>query len=295
MAQQLYQWLVAPLEETLQVREIDNLVFIVDSGLRSVPLAALHDGQQFLVEHYSVGLMPSLSLSDTRYTDLKNSQVLAMGASEFPADPNLDNLPATPVEVSIITQEWQGESFFNKGFTLDNLKAQRQKQPFGIVHLATHAEFNSGTPSNSFIQLWDSKLRLDQVRELGWNNPPVKLLVLSACRTALGDREAELGFAGLATQTGVKSAIASLWSVSDEGTLALMAELYNQLNQAPIKAEALRQAQIAMLQGKIRFEGGELRLPDSQIPLPPELAERENQELSHPYYWAAFTMIGSPW
>jgi CHAT domain-containing protein len=292
-AKQLYQWLVAPLEADLKARGIQNLTFLLDTGLRSVPIAALHDGQEFLIEKYSVGLMPSLTLSDTRYKDVKNSQVLAMGSAKFT---DLRPLPAVPVELSTITPSlWKGKSFLNDAFTLENLKAQRKQQPFGIIHLATHATFRPGAPSNSYIELWNSKLRLNQLSELGWNNPAVDLLVLSACRTALGDEQAELGFAGLAVQAGVKSAIASLWSVSDEGTLGLMTSLYGQLKQAPIKAEALRQAQIAMIKGQVHLSSGKLMSGNKSVSLPPELSKFRSKKLEHPYYWAAFTIIGNPW
>jgi CHAT domain-containing protein len=289
----MYQWLVAPLEEDLQARGIQNLIFIMDVGLRSVPLATLHDGQGFLVEKYSVGLMPSISLTDTRYVNIKNSQVLAMGASEFTSQ---TPLPAVPVELSAITPSlWQGQSFLNETFTLDNLKSQRRQQPFGIIHLATHAIFQPGEPSNSYIQLWDTRLRLDQLRQLGWNDPPVELLVLSACKTGQGNEEVELGFAGLAVQAGVKSVMASLWSVSDEGTMALMTNFYEELKQSPIKAEALRRAQVAMLKGNVKLEDGKLVTPSTVLSLPPELANLGQQNLSHPIFWAAFTMIGNPW
>jgi CHAT domain-containing protein len=292
-AQQLYQWLVAPLKSDLQSQGIQNLVYITDVGLRSVPLAALHDGREFLIERYSVGRMPSLRLTNTNYQDIKKSQVLAMGASQF-IDQN--PLPAVPLELSLITpQLWQGKSYLNYAFTLDNLKTQRRQKPFGIIHLATHAHFKPGAPSNSYIQLGNGKLSLNQLRQLGWNNPPVELLVLSACRTALGDREAELGFGGLAVQAGVKSALGSVWNISDEGTLGLMSEFYQQLQKAPTKAEALRQAQLAMLKGKVRIKGGELRTTGENVPLPPELAKLGDVDFSHPNYWSGFTMIGSPW
>jgi filamentous hemagglutinin family protein len=292
-SQQLYKWIVAPLEADLQTRGVQNLVFLMDTGLRSIPIAALSNGKEFIIERYSVGLMPSISLTDTRYKDIKNAQVLAMGAETFT---EFNPLPAVPVEVSTIAgQLWQGKFFLNNAFTLQNLKLQRQKQPFGIIHLATHGEFRSGNPSNSYIQLSDTKLRLNQLRQLGWNNPPVELLVLSACRTALGDEEAELGFAGLSVLAGVKSALASLWYVSDRGTLGLMTEFYEQLKTAPIKSEALRQAQLAMLRGEVRLEDGKLITPSADIPLPPQLALLDNQTLEHPYFWSAFTMIGNPW
>jgi CHAT domain-containing protein len=133
------------------------------------------------------------------------------------------------------------------------------------------------------------------MRQLRWNNPPVELLVLSACKTAIGDQQAELGFAGLAVQANVKSALASLWTVSDTGTLALMTEFYRDLKTAPIKAEALRQAQIAMIKGEIRVEDGQLQTSTGNIPLPPTVAVVENENLSSPFYWAAFTIVGSPW
>ena len=291
-AQTMYQWLVAPLEPDLNALGIENLVFILDAGLRTVPLPALHDGQGFLVEKYSVGLMPSISLTDTRYQDIKNAQLLAMGASKFATQPPL---PAVPKELSTIASLWSGKALLNKDFTLNNLKGQRRQQPFGIVHLATHASFQPGEPGNSYIQLSDTKLRLDQMRQLGWNNPPLQLLVLSACRTAEGSEEVELGFAGLAVQAGVKSALASLWYISDEGTMAMMVEFYKQLQQAPIKAEALRRAQVAMLKGEVKLEDGKLVTSKEVLPLSPELTELGNQNLSHPRFWAAFTMIGNPW
>jgi filamentous hemagglutinin family protein len=293
-AQQLYQWMIAPLEPELKKLGIDTLIFCMDAGLRTIPMSALHDGKQFLVEKYSLGSIPSVSLTNTRYNPVKDAKVLAMGASTFQ---ELQALPAVPVELDTITQQvWQGTSFLNEGFTMNNLKSQRQ--PFGIVHLATHADFKPGNADNSYIQLWDSQLKVNQLRQLGWQqSPQVDLLVLSACRTAIGDINVELGFAGLAVQAGVKSALASLWYVDDGGTLALMSGFYHHLSQpdVTIKALALRRAQIAMLRGESRVENGKLYVPGlgEPISLPPELAE--SQDFTHPYYWAAFTMIGSPW
>ena len=292
-AKKMYQWLTAPLEQDLQQLGIKNLVYIMDTGLRSIPLSALHNGKTFIVENYSVGLMPSLSLTDTRYVDVKNSSVLAMGASEFT---DLNSLPFVPTELSVITgQLWQGKSLLNDAFTLSNLEAARNSQPYGIIHLASHAEYQPSDPSNSYIRLWDSKMRLEQLRRIGLNKPPVELLVLSACRTALGDEDAELGFAGLAVQAGAKSVLGSLWYVSDEGTLGLMTEFYNQLKHAPIKAEALRQAQLAMLRGEVRLHSRQLITSRGNFPLPPQLEQLKDSNFTHPYYWSAFTMIGSPW
>ncbi|MEQ9483612.1 MAG: CHAT domain-containing protein [Coleofasciculus sp. F4-SAH-05] len=292
-AKQLYDWLVSPIAEELQAQQINNLSFVMDSGLRSLPIATLYDGNQFIIENYSVGLMPSFSLTDTRYVDIRNATILAMGASKFEEQ---NPLPAVPKELSIITNQlWSGTSFLNQDFTLENLKQARASQPFGILHLATHGEFKPGKPSNSYIQFWHTRLTLDKLRELKLDNPPIELMVLSACRSALGDEEAELGFTGLAVQAGVKSALGSLWYVSDTGTLGLMTTFYQQLKQAPIKAEALRQAQVAMIQGEVRLEKGQIVTQNGIFPLPPQLTELPDQELTHPYYWSAFTLVGSPW
>ncbi|MEG4067968.1 CHAT domain-containing protein [Microcoleus sp. Pol11C2] len=297
-AEKLYQWLIAPLQPELEANKIDTLVFSMDAGLRTLPLAALYDGKQFLVEKYSLGLIPSLSLTDTRYADVKGSEVLAMGASNFPAKYDQNPLPAVPLEIStIVGKIWPGSSFLNEAFTLANLKNKRNQPQYKIIHLATHGDFQPGGAENSYIQFWDTKLRLNQLEQLKLSNPQVELLVLSACTTAVGDEQAELGFAGLAVHAGVKSALASLWYVSDVATLGLMTEFYQELRTAPIKAEALRQAQLAMLRGEVRLQDGYLvRSGNNQaLPLPSELTARGDRNFSHPYYWAAFTMIGSPW
>jgi CHAT domain-containing protein len=292
-AQQLYNWLISPIEAELQAQQINNLSFVMDRGLRSLPIATLYDGNQFIIENYSVGLMPSFSLTDTRYVDIRDANILAMGASQFEEQ---DPLPAVPQELSLITNQlWSGESFLNQNFTLDNLKQARASQPFGILHLATHGEFKSGKPSNSYIQFWNTRLTLDKLRELQLDNPPVELMVLSACRSALGDEQAELGFTGLAVQAGVKSALGSLWYVSDTGTLGLMTTFYQQLKQAPIKAEALRQAQLAMMRGEVELDGNELVTPSARISLPEALLNQGSINLTHPYYWSAFTLVGNPW
>ena len=164
-----------------------------------------------------------------------------------------------------------------------------------MLHLATHGEFKPGKAENSYIQFWDEKLPLTRFRELGLNDPQIELLVLSACRTAVGDLDSELGFAGLAIATGVKTAVGSLWYVSDEATLALMTGFYSQLDNAAIKVEALRQAQLSLLRGDTRFENGQLLFPEGSFALPPALLARGDRLFEHPYYWSAFTTIGSPW
>lgn len=308
-AQQLHEWIIEPFEtEFLRGAGVDTLLFCLGDGLRSLPLSALYDGEQFLIEKYSLSRIPAFNLISTEYETIQQGGLLSMGASEFQ---DQDPLPAVPAELQLILQqlrsvkspreEWSALSLLNQDFTQSNLGAILQSRSFDIVHLATHADFQAGTPAESYIQFSDGKLNLQDIHRFAWQKaaaPAVELLVLSACRTAFGDSEAELGFAGIALQSGVKSAIATLWYISDVGTLAFMGDLYRELSLNTTKAEALRQTQIKMLRDEISFSDGGLQFaPDRIIPLSDNLQQQSRfvPSLSHPYYWAGFSMISSPW
>ena len=293
LGKQLYDWLIAPIEEILEIENIDTLIISAGAGLRTFPYAALYDGERFLIEKYSLANTPAFYLLDREYKPLENTRVLAMGASEFR---DLSPLPGVAIELNTITQKlWQGESFLNETFTLNNLQNRRNTYPFEILHLATHAHFQPGEPEASFIQLFDERLTLDRLDRLSLNHPPVELLVLSACQTALGDPDAELGFAGLAVRSGVKSVLASLWQVSDVGSVALMSEFYQQLKHTSTKAAALRKAQLAMIRGEVRLEDGKLLNSATRVAVPRNLAISSTADFSHPYHWGAYSLVGSPW
>lgn len=295
-ARRLYGWLVRPLAEDLSVLNIDHLLFVMDAGLRSLPLAALHDGQDFILRKYSVGMVPSLSLTDMRYVGVRNMGLLAMGATRFS---DLPALPGVKTELETILDLWpvKGKPLINETFTLKNIGDAVSSKPFGIVHFATHAAFEPGSLSNSYIQLSGERLTIDQIRTLKLHDPPMELLSFSACETALGDYEAELGFAGIATKAGVKSALGSLWKVADRATLGLMTCFYNQLRQpdTKIKAKALQRAQLEMIDGDVYQDGNFLVTRCGRIPLPAAFRKKKPLDFRHPFYWSGFTLIGSPW
>ena len=292
-AKLLHEWIIEPIEPELKAANIDTLMLCSGSGLRTFPFAALNDGNKFLIEKYSLVRLPAFNLTNINFKpDEDGMNVLAMGASEFS---DLPPLPGVEVEVSTVTPKTlPGKALLNQNFTVKNLKTQHQKNDFDLIHLATHAEFNPGMASNSYIQFGDRKLSLAEVDKLGLNNPPVDLLVLSACQTAVGDKDAEFGFAGLALQAGVKSVLASLWSIDDAGTVALMSEFYQNLKSGSMKAQALRESQIAMLQGKVYVRENQLKSSRGTIDLPKTLVSANNYDLSHPFYWASFSMMGNP-
>ena len=301
-AQQLYQWLIQPIRPSLTSGDIDSLIFCLGKGLRVLPFTALHDGEKFLIENYAVSRLPAFSLTDMKADSLRQADILAMGASEFE---DLISLPSVPIEIYTITEEERtGKSFLNQDFTLQNLAIQMSNQSFPIIHFATHAKIESGKPKNSYVQLWEESLNLNQFAELSqekwWSN--VELLVLSACETAVIDpknntidEEVEMSFAGLALQAGVKSVIASSWDISDQGTLGLMVQFYQELSTAPTKSIALQRAQLALLKKEVRIEGKTLFNLRSETPLPDDLLFTPQNDFSHPYYWSTFTVIGNPW
>ncbi|TVQ54576.1 MAG: CHAT domain-containing protein, partial [Spirulina sp. DLM2.Bin59] len=291
-AQQLHQWLIAPMQADLDRFGIEALLFSVDSGLHTLPMAALHSGQGFLMENYNLSMVPSLSLTQTQRTNLNQASMFAMGVADFVVQPDL---PAVPMELkAIAATQTQTQTLLNDKVTWDNWRTH-QGRGVDIVHIATHAEFRPGAPDQSYIQLWDEQISMADLQSIPWREQGVNLLVLSACRTAFGSPEAEFGFAGIAVSTGVQSAVASIWPANDVATLALMKGFYQHLTTAPTKAEALRRAQLDLLNRGITLDGGQLVGSGMAIDLPSELQKLGDRPFHHPYYWSGFALIGSPW
>ena len=302
IGQRLYDLLIKPLEADLEAAGADTLVIALDADLLGLPIAALNDGNQFLVDKYAVAVVPSFGLSDIGFTDIRQRSLLAMGSQTFT---DQAPLPAVPLEIKTLLQTFAGRSLLNESFTVDKFiqafkeMSQQGDRP-GIIHLATHGEFMPQDYRKSYIRFGDQPVSLVNFRSLvtnlGWDlaETAPELLVLSACRTAVGDPIAELGFGGLAVASGAKAALASLWYVSDVGTLALMEEFYSALKVNGLKSLALQQAQQHLRQGETRLESGKLRFADGRLlDLPPDLAKLPDQDFREPYYWAAFTLIGN--
>ncbi|MEM6403239.1 MAG: CHAT domain-containing protein [Cyanobacteria bacterium P01_D01_bin.116] len=269
ICQEIYNLLVKPLEVDLATAEIKTLVFVLDGTLKNVPVAALHDGNQYLLEKYNLSLAPGMQLLDPKPLANQKMQVLLGALSQerhgFVA------LPGVKKEVDKINTEISSQLLFNHKFTSKSLQKQISKTPFPVIHLATHGEFSSKA-EDTFVLTWDNRLNVKELGEIlhsreQTSTNPIELLVLSACKTASGDKRAPLGLAGVAVRSGARSTIASLWAVDDESTSQMMVSFYEQLNQPGVtKAEALRRAQIKILQ---------------------------QSKFQNPYYWAAFILIGN--
>jgi CHAT domain-containing protein len=268
-ARQLYQWLIFPVLDTLRSQAIDTIVIVPDSLLRTVPLAALHDGERFLIEEFALATTPGLNLTDPRPLPRQNSSILLNGLSE--SVQNFSPLPNVPQEINHISALFQNKDILlDKTFLFDNFSKLLEKKPYSIVHIASHGEFDRN-PEKTFLLTYEDKLTLNRLENvLGFSEmreSPVELLTLSACETAVGDEQAALGLAGVAIKAGARSAVASLWFVNDEATSQLIIEFYTQLkNPALSKAQALQKAQQKFL---------------------------NHPWFRHPSYWSSFLLIGN--
>lgn len=300
--QKLYEWMIKPIEQDLKQSKAKSILYAPYAQLRYVPLAALYDGDQWLIQRYRINNITSAGLQDFSSKPQLHNSVLAgavtkgttikVGDRSF----NLPGLPFAGREVEALAAMMPNSTKLLDGeFSPASTKEQLSKH--SIVHLATHAAFVKGKPKDSFILFGnDDRVTLEDVKKADWKMKNVDLFVLSACDTALGEvlgtGEEILGFGYLIQQSGARAAIASLWSVDDGGTQVLMDIFYSIINKPGMtKAEALRQAQIALITGDFEAlgpEGAQIR-KNIQNRLPVTVTEYIN----HPYYWAPFIMIGN--
>ena len=261
-AQRLYDWLIRPLETDLTAVSAETLVFVPDGPLRTIPMAALHDGKQFLVNKYALATTPGLDLTDPHPLPRENTQVFAAGLSA--GVQGFAPLPYVSTELEAVQKIYGNTPLVNQAFQLGTVEKELKEKPFSIVHLASHGQF-AGDSEKSFLLTFDDKLTIDRLGQAisfsRFRQAPLELLTLSACETAAGDDRAALGLAGVAIKAGARSAIATLWAVNDEAAALLMAEFYQQLQKVSLsKAQALRQAQIKLLNDR-RFQHPEFWSP----------------------------------
>ncbi|MBD2341696.1 CHAT domain-containing protein [Calothrix sp. FACHB-156] len=247
-AQKIYNLLIRPLDADIARIKPHTLVFINDGVLRKIPMAALHDGQKFLVEKYTIANTPSLSLTTYQTSNRGKLSALILGLTKGRQDfPPLTNVEAEATTVKKIVG---GTELLDENFTFTNLQKQLRRNSYPIIHMATHGKFGVDAKS-TFLLEFDRKINVEEIDQLLRSTSRkqlVELLTLSACQTAAGDNRSALGIAGVAVRAGVNSALATLWYINDEATLPLIEEFYQQLLQPGItKAEALRKAQMKMI------------------------------------------------
>ncbi len=248
-AQRLYDWLIRPLEGDLATLPVNTLVFVPDGALRLIPMAALHDGDDFIVRKYALATTPGLALTDPKPLTRDKARPLALGLSE-PVQ-GYSALPYVTDELATLQSLYNAKLMLNQDFLVDNVKQALRTGDYGILHIASHGQFASNA-SESFILTFDNKLTMDLLEEyigrLRYREDPLELLTLSACETALGDDRAALGLAGIAIKAGARSAVATLWHVADQAAANLVSTFYDELQADEVsRAQALQRAQIALL------------------------------------------------
>ena len=273
----LYDLLIKPIEAELKQANADTILYAPDSFLRYVPIAALYDGKQYLIEKYRINNLIAYSLFDSTHNSLTNLRIYAgaFGGKAGERKFGQTALPASIPEVEYINATFPNTNkYIEQNFTAKTVKEKVAGNT--VVHFATHAEFSSQSPLDSYVLFGDgSKITLAEISEL-----PLKdtaLVVLSACQTGIGKTLGSgaeiLGFGYQVQLAGAKASIASLWSVEDGGTQLLMQDFYKNLQKGNIApSTALREAQLSMIRKPIKQ--GEINY-------------------NHPYFWSAFVVIGN--
>jgi len=271
--------------------------------MRYVPLAALYDGQQWLVEKYQINYITALSLTKLDQRTSQPPRILAGAFTDSNGNVKVNGqsflfsaIPFALPEVENLTRQFPNTTkLIGKDFNRTAMTSERING-YDILHLATHGKLVNGAPEDSFILLNNNEyISLREIKD--WKLPHVALVVLSACQTALGDKLGNgieiIGFGYQLQQAQARASIATLWEISDASTSDLMSGFYTRLqgNQlAPV--EALRQAQMAMIR-----EGGSVskqtRTDSFKFPVQNGSNTAITRNPSHHYYWAPFILIGN--
>jgi CHAT domain-containing protein len=226
-------------------------------------MAALYDGRKFLVERFALASTPAISLTREAQRD-SETKALVAGVTE--GVQGFAPLAFVGPELDQVSDIVGGNKLKDKSFLLDRVENNFTTDQYSVVHFATHGTFSSDF-RKSYLLTYDDKLTMGRLEGVLNQQNGLDLLVLSACQTAAGDDRAALGLAGVAIQAGAATALASLWSISDEGTARLIPEFYRNIYEKGMsKAHGLQEAQIRLLKDP-RFE--------------------------HPVFWAPYLLIGN--
>jgi CHAT domain-containing protein len=295
LARELYAIVFPPgLRADLDAISARTIMWSMDNTLRYLPIAALHDGHDYLVKTFRNSILTPASLANLTEEPARQWEGAGFGVSESPAP-----LPSVPGELRGIFRETPessapvpGSVRLNGAFTRAAFEQELRRRRQRVVHIATHFASRPGTAADSKLLLGDGVMSLAEIESKTRLFNGVDLLTLSACQTAFANRNEDGrevdSFGTVAQRLGAKAVIASLWSVSDASTARLMQTMYKLRQESGMpKGEALRQAQVALLESKIRGEGGADRLLTLDRP------RVEGGNWSHPFYWAPFVLIGN--
>ncbi len=290
-----------------------TLMWHLDGSLRLLPLAALHDGEQYLVERYRLTTFTSASTANLKDAPKARWNGLGLGVSEARtvADKQFSALTAVPAELNTVIRENDskgvipGQRHLNQDFNWDALQAQlKRKGQYPLVHIASHFNLEPGNDTMSYLLPGAGEpITLAQLTRQNNLFGGVDLLTLSACETGVGGgkgadgREVD-GLSFIAQRQGAKAVVATLWPVADASTAQLMERFYSLRESRKLtKAEALRQAQLALLRGETPLD---TKTDDQRGAKRADVGSAQaayvtdpKAPYAHPYYWAPFILMGN--
>ena len=291
---ELYEILIQPIEGEISGKK--HLVIVPHGMLHYLPFQALLSKQRkYLMESFTISYLPSASV--LKYAKAKNKgnrvDLFAVGN---PAT-ELTSLPAAEEEVREVS------ILFEKRLVLTGKEATKVsvkgKSPrYDLMLFSTHGEMIDSDPLRSNLRFTplggdDGRLTVNEIFDM---EIKANLVTLSACETALVKGEAGdfpkgddlVGLSRAFIHAGAPSVVASLWKVSDDSTVQLMRNFYQNMKTMP-KAEALRKAQMDLMRSTVRFtvtRAGGGMIQTAQNP------SEEVIECSHPFFWAPFILVG---
>jgi len=311
-AQDLYNILIAPIEKDLQGAKAQTLVWSLDDVLRYIPLAALYDGKQYLVERFRNVVITTASVGNLKESlQVSGWRGLAMGVSRD--YDGKGDLKAVPDELDSVVRSDKtpgshgpvpGTILLDDSFTVTAMETALG-QHFPLVHIASHYVFDVGGDTKSYLLLGGNTaggqgfhLTLADLRD----DPRIdfkgiELLTLSGCQTAVGSNDSdgrEIDGLGITAQRkGARAVVATLWAVDDASVGILMETFYRLWITTPgiTKAEALRQAQLMLLHGAADAAATGR---DSAAVSPVGASKQPPASpYANPHHWAPFLLIGN--
>jgi len=266
LSTRLYGRLIAPVRNRLKT---PNLLVIAHGALHYLPFNALHDGNQFLVENYSIRLLPAatvLQFLRPRTTD-KAGTLLAFGNPDL-GDTRFDLAFAQKEAEDVVKTMTNSRALLRREATKTAFR--KYSSDFQMLHVASHGDFDAERPLASSLLLApdgsdDGRLSVSDLYSM---RVDADLVTLSACETGLGKIASGDDVVGLTRgflYAGTRTVVASLWKVEDRATNELMSAFYHSMGNGATKRDALRLAQINFLTGR-----------------------------PHPFFWAAFQLTGNP-
>jgi len=304
-AAELYRRIFAPVDAELKGLGISTVLASLDGSLRYVPLAALNDGSDWLARRYAFSSFRNTEYLLGEERDPSTWTIAGFGVtreSRTASGNHFPALPAVAAELDAIAGPNSGiapgQILLDEQFDRNALETALRDTDKRVLHIATHFKLTPDARDSVLLLGNGEELPLNSFEldgEFSFEN--VDLLALSACQTGVstapnsGSEVESMG--GIAQNAGASSVLASLWPVNDGSTARLMHAFYqNKINGGLSKIEALRQAQLAFLDGQIE------RDPAAAGDRAPT-AEREGgpaavaTDWDHPYYWAAFLLMGN--